>query len=338
MILPTLSIWNYFFAFYNSYISRPMTKPAKWYVRPAKNQISLGIRQVWSEFSLSAWRNIGHLTTFWAHSEDSEQTANVIILVLSCGGSYKDDGKVIAKTVSNESRFRLENSGSARSPVKGIHFQVWKTMCEHAALWKESSFSFGNAALWKESPFRLENNVWARRSVERIPFQVGKQCISTQPCEMNPLSGQVEKQCVSTQPCALNLVSGWEGNVWARIPVKENPFQVEKQCVRSQPWMNPISGWKSMCEHAALWKKSPFRLESNVWAALWKESHFRLEKLCEHAALGKESPFRLGKQHVCTQPCDRNPLSGWKTKCEHAALCSESHFKLESNVWARSPV
>ena len=35
-----------------------MTKPTKWSVRPAKTQISLGIRPVWSESSLSAWRNI----------------------------------------------------------------------------------------------------------------------------------------------------------------------------------------------------------------------------------------------------------------------------------------
>ena len=35
-------------------------------VRPAKTQISLGIRPVWSESSLSAWRNLGSLATYWA--------------------------------------------------------------------------------------------------------------------------------------------------------------------------------------------------------------------------------------------------------------------------------
>ena len=39
-------------------------------MRPAKTQISLGIRQVWLESSLSAWRNLGSLTTLWADSED----------------------------------------------------------------------------------------------------------------------------------------------------------------------------------------------------------------------------------------------------------------------------
>ena len=43
-------------------------------MRPAKTQITLGIRPVWSESSLSAWSNLGYLATHWAHSEDSDQT------------------------------------------------------------------------------------------------------------------------------------------------------------------------------------------------------------------------------------------------------------------------
>ena len=40
--------------------------------RPAKIQINLGIRPVWSESSLSAWRKLGSLASHWAHSEDSD--------------------------------------------------------------------------------------------------------------------------------------------------------------------------------------------------------------------------------------------------------------------------
>ena len=54
-------------------MSRLMTKPTKWPVRPAKTQISLGTRPVWSESSLSAWR-MGSLATHCAHSEGSDQT------------------------------------------------------------------------------------------------------------------------------------------------------------------------------------------------------------------------------------------------------------------------
>ena len=68
-------------------------------VRPTKTQISLGIRPVWSESSLSAWRNLGSLATHWSHSEDSDQSwrtprliwvfagRTLILLVLSCRGS-----------------------------------------------------------------------------------------------------------------------------------------------------------------------------------------------------------------------------------------------------------
>ena len=84
--------------FINYYVSRDMTKQQN-SVRPAKTQICQGIRPVWSDSSLSAWRNLGSLATHWAHSEDSGQTGRVprliwvfagrtfILLVLSCRGS-----------------------------------------------------------------------------------------------------------------------------------------------------------------------------------------------------------------------------------------------------------
>ena len=69
-------------------------------MRPAKTLISLGIHPVWSESSLSAWRNLGSLATQWMHSEDSDQTGWMprliwvfagrthILLVLSCRSSH----------------------------------------------------------------------------------------------------------------------------------------------------------------------------------------------------------------------------------------------------------
>ena len=47
-------------------ISQPIIKPTKWHVCPAKTQINLGIRPVWSESLLSAWRKLGTLATQWA--------------------------------------------------------------------------------------------------------------------------------------------------------------------------------------------------------------------------------------------------------------------------------
>ena len=50
-----------------------MTKPTKWHVRPAKTQISPGIRPVWSESSLC--KSVAKDPTFLhADSKDSDQT------------------------------------------------------------------------------------------------------------------------------------------------------------------------------------------------------------------------------------------------------------------------
>ena len=77
-----------------------MTKPTKWHVRPAKTQISLGIRRVWSESSLCAqWLAKGP-SFLHADSEYSDQTGRmprliwvfagrtVTLLVLLCRGSF----------------------------------------------------------------------------------------------------------------------------------------------------------------------------------------------------------------------------------------------------------
>ena len=64
-----------------SHLSCLMTKPVKWHVRPAKTQISLGIRPVWSEPSLSAWRKLGSLATHWGHSKDTDQTRLMLRLI-----------------------------------------------------------------------------------------------------------------------------------------------------------------------------------------------------------------------------------------------------------------
>ena len=62
-------------------MNRRTTKPTKWRVCPAKTQFRLGGRTVWSESSLSAWRNFGSLAAHWAHIEDSDQTVRICRLI-----------------------------------------------------------------------------------------------------------------------------------------------------------------------------------------------------------------------------------------------------------------
>ena len=66
---------------FNQSMSRLMIKPSKWHVRQAKAQISLGIRPVWLESSLSAWIKLWSLATHWAHSEDYDQTGRMPRLI-----------------------------------------------------------------------------------------------------------------------------------------------------------------------------------------------------------------------------------------------------------------
>ena len=83
-------------------VSHSMTKPTKLPFRPEKIQISLDIRPVWSESSLSIWRNIGSSSTHWAPAKtlirlggcpgwsESLLGAQAILLVLSWGGFIVD--------------------------------------------------------------------------------------------------------------------------------------------------------------------------------------------------------------------------------------------------------
>ena len=61
--------------------NKQASKQTKWHLRPGKTQISLGIRPVWSEFSLSAWRKLGSLPIHWAHIEDYDQTGQMSRLI-----------------------------------------------------------------------------------------------------------------------------------------------------------------------------------------------------------------------------------------------------------------
>ena len=102
----------------------PRDKTNKVTVCSAMTQISLGIRPVWSESSLSAWRKLGSLATHRAHSEETDQTGRMsrliwvfagrtlTLLVLSWGGSFsippKDD---VARLMQSQDPWLLIHDG-----------------------------------------------------------------------------------------------------------------------------------------------------------------------------------------------------------------------------------
>ena len=87
-------------------------KTNKMSVRPAKTQISLGIRPVWSESSLCVQWVAKHPRFLDADSEDSDQTGRMprliwvfagrtlTLLVLSCRGSYLETDETSDKEPS----------------------------------------------------------------------------------------------------------------------------------------------------------------------------------------------------------------------------------------------
>ena len=67
-------------------MSRLTTKPAKWHVRPAKIQISLGIRPVWSESLLCAQWVAKDPSFLHTDSKDSDQTGRMPRLIWVLAG------------------------------------------------------------------------------------------------------------------------------------------------------------------------------------------------------------------------------------------------------------
>ena len=87
-------------------------------VRPAKTQISLGLRPVWSESSLSAWRNLRFLATHWAQAFC--WFCHVVAQILSSFSAPNIDTDLThASTPSWTLRTILENRIN-RSVLKGV--------------------------------------------------------------------------------------------------------------------------------------------------------------------------------------------------------------------------
>ena len=140
-------------------LSRRTTKTTEWNVCPAKIQISPGIYPDWSVSSLYAWRKLWH----WLPTERTAKTlirlggcpgwsesslgAHVILLVLSCGGSFDKTKKAwtnhpFSTTMSKKIKpTRAKLSREIRNQnFKNLHFNAssvffFVTTIHWAALW-----------------------------------------------------------------------------------------------------------------------------------------------------------------------------------------------------------
>ena len=109
---------------------------------PSETQISLGIRPVWSESSLSAWRNLGSLATHWTHSEDSDQSGRmprliwvfagriVILLVLSWGGSNMGVKHIGPSVLRSQIAFFLPIFPPRTITLSSPYLAFWRMACK----------------------------------------------------------------------------------------------------------------------------------------------------------------------------------------------------------------
>ena len=111
-------------------------------VRPAKTQISLGIRPVWSESSLSAWRKLGSLATHWVHSEDwsdcwSVRVSEQLALPTSdhgVAGSNPAGGEILPESKRRFIAQSLSYSPFHRLEITEILLKGRKTLT-HPSIW-----------------------------------------------------------------------------------------------------------------------------------------------------------------------------------------------------------
>ena len=108
-------------------------------VRPAKTQISLGIHPVWSESSLSAWRNLGPQATHWAQCKEcpgwpeSLLGAQVILLVLSCHGSNSKLTWCLSKSLATAALWSHKSSNDLPT---SLYFFADSINHDIARVWK----------------------------------------------------------------------------------------------------------------------------------------------------------------------------------------------------------
>ena len=132
-------------------MSHSMTKPTKWPVLPVKTQISLSIRPVWWEYSLSAWKlPIERIVKILIRPSGCpgwsgySLGAHVILLVLSCSGSYVNimtwsfQTERSEQTVSNQIRRLLKESDCRSSLIRGY------IDCNSVCIF----YSFGHINVW----------------------------------------------------------------------------------------------------------------------------------------------------------------------------------------------
>ena len=117
---------------------------------PSEDSISLGIRPVWSESSLSAWRKLGSLATHWAHSEDWSDWAEAQA-VLSLRWAHMSFCWFCHKAAH-----LIQKTSRLMSVLSGNETLICRRCKAGRVDWK-SSFLFYGCIIWGLAPY---TNCW----------------------------------------------------------------------------------------------------------------------------------------------------------------------------------
>ena len=122
---------------------------------PSEDSDQPGIRPVWSESSLSAWRKLGSLATHLAHSDDSDQTGRMprliwvfagrtlTLLVLSCCGSCVQKKQMEWQTVLTWIRLLLHDLSFLKLKIIAVLLRCNSDLTVQVELGHRSCWSGG---------------------------------------------------------------------------------------------------------------------------------------------------------------------------------------------------
>ena len=158
-------------------MSRLMTKQTKWHARPAKAQMSLGIRPVWSESSLCTQWVAKDPSFLHADSEDSDQTGRMprliwvfagrttTLLVLSWGGLC-----ILNQILNATINTFLNNSKPTKYRL--IPFKPWLDKCVRHSIFvfERSAWFHARAMFFLSYGTPFEKKSQKRRQI-KFPFK-----------------------------------------------------------------------------------------------------------------------------------------------------------------------
>ena len=158
------------------YLSRRMTKPTYWPVRPAKTQISLGIGSVCSDTSRSAWRSIGPLAIpksaqlIWVYAWSTGHFVCFCLAVAQFSYISRDMTKPTKWACAQR---RLRSAWATAQSDQSLHCPHEESLCPELPIKRTAKtlIRLGGYPGWSESSLGAQSYRWFSRDMAHITFR-----------------------------------------------------------------------------------------------------------------------------------------------------------------------